>query len=514
MAAFQPKARDILTFRCICSRLMVNATQTGPLGSSSSADELNSTDCCFPEEPLLTLYVPVVCIPVLVVLCTAGNTLNVWILSWHCPRGLKKVLLLGLALSDTIVIWSAVPRYLNHNSAILGIDLDVPGWHFLITTFGVFAWLQYTFTYVSDWILVAFSLERLFVFRYQRTHRLHKPPGWRRAVSLIALFVIVSGLITAGELAWYYSWLAHRHEAAYSEPSWVSEWSRIQVQIDIAFPILVAFCLLGVNSWLLIYLKRQMSIGKALVAQSASSLTSNAPVDHNQKQDPTTPRQTLVTSPRTLVTSPRTPVTSRGTPVTSPRTPVTSRQTLVASRQTLLTSRETLVTSRGIPVTSRETPVTSGRPGDNLTRMLLGCVALYFLTQVPAVVLNTVTHFRPGCCAVWQPVVSTLALVNYSVNFLVYMGMSPKFRSTTLQLFKRGVRYGTFRSSRFGSSEFRHSQPQTRSGSLFSAVVFRKDRAGSHVSLTETLLMVRDSGAAQRTRSLIPTGSQWPSPGS
>lgn len=44
-----------------------------------------------------------------------------------------------------------MPRYLNNNSAILGIDLDLPDWHFLISFFGVFAWIQYTFTYVSDW---------------------------------------------------------------------------------------------------------------------------------------------------------------------------------------------------------------------------------------------------------------------------------------------------------------------------------------------------------------------------
>ena len=147
------------------------------------------------------------------------------------------------------------------------------------------------------------------------------------------------------------------------------------------------------------------------------------------------------------------------------------------------------------------------KQGDNLTRMLLGCVVLYFITQLPAVTLNTLDHFSRDCCTDWQPFVGTVALVNYSVNFFVYMGMSAKFRRTTVELCRRGHLYGTFR-SRLGSSEYRGgSASRTRTSSMFSVSWKRDGPEGGHVAL------LRDMDAAvpmrlsrdQRSRSLVLT---------
>lgn len=120
--------------------------------------------------------------------------------------------------------------------------------------------------------------------------------------------------------------------------------------------------------------------------------------------------------------------------------------------------------------------------GGNLTRMLLGCVIVYFITQIPAVIVNTTIYFSPDCCSDWQPVVSTIALINYSVNFFVYMGMSHKFRDSTWHLCQhKDHTYGTFR-NRLGSSEYRPSTTHRRRTSTLFSVAWTKDRAGRHLS--------------------------------
>lgn len=151
--------------------------------------------------------------------------------------------------------------------------------------------------------------------------------------------------------------------------------------LQIVCPILVTLTLLVINLWLLAYLKRQLQLSKTLVASAALPPTTAAP-------DP--PSQYLM-PPKQSTTGNTTP-----TALTQPK----------PTRQ------------------------------DNLTRMLLGCVAVYIITQLPMVLLNTLDHLSnaPYCIfqldqkAYWEPIILTLALVNYSANFFVYVGTSSKYR--------------------------------------------------------------------------------------
>ncbi|GAU96561.1 hypothetical protein RvY_07991 [Ramazzottius varieornatus] len=78
-------------------------------------------------------------------------------------------------------------------------------------------------------------------------------------------------------------------------------------------------------------------------------------------------------------------------------------------------------------------------------RMLLACVLLYFLTQGPNVILNTLDHFSnaPYCYHIieaqniWEPLSTTLALANYSGNFYVYVLMSSTYRTALKDSFRR-----------------------------------------------------------------------------
>ncbi|OQV13408.1 hypothetical protein BV898_12360 [Hypsibius exemplaris] len=337
-------------------------------------------------EILPTAYVPVVCVPMLVLLCTVGNVMNLFILSRYCRIGAKQVFLLSLAMSDMLAMWSSIPIYLNQNSRILAIDLTANS--FLVDSYGVFTWMQYTFCYVSDWILVAFSVERLAAFRCLKHHKGQRWP----ALALVFLIVVVrppsrphSCLFKLREpwfpsFRYYHWWLYREADNSYDQPEWVAQWVRLRQQTDIMCPILVTLTLLIINLWLLTYLKRQLKLSKGLIAVATTtnrqnSLSVNGYSGKNSLIPPT------ATSTKALPTS------------------STSRQ-------------------------------------DNLTRMLLGCVAVYIVTQLPMVLLNTLDHLSnaPFCLfqlqrkAHWEPVILTLALVNYSANFFVYVGTSSKYR--------------------------------------------------------------------------------------
>lgn len=72
--------------------------------------------------------------------------------------------------------------------------------------------------------------------------------------------------------------------------------------------------------------------------------------------------------------------------------------------------------------------------------VLLGCVALYFLTQMPSLIINILEHFfvLPVCGTSptneLRPIVWTITLVNYSVNFAVYMLTSQQYRKNVKSL--------------------------------------------------------------------------------
>ncbi|OWA51076.1 hypothetical protein BV898_15576 [Hypsibius exemplaris] len=330
-----------------------------------------------------TAYVSVVCVPFLVLFCTAGNIANFWILWRHCQPGAKQTFLLSLAVVDVLALWCAVPLYLNNNSEIFGIDyLEAP---FLVYSYGFFFWLQYTLWNVSDWILVAFSLDRLNAFQFRAPSRVHEGHR-RRALFMVCGFFLLAGTIGSGTLVGFYHWWNNRTKY-YVQPEWVAKWTRIRQQIDIACPIMVTVFLFVINLWLFLHLRKQMKLGRKLMSATNS--------------------------------------------ITAPSGNARSQRAAKQRRQ------------------------------NHLTRMLLGCVAVYFITQLPAVILNTLDHlsFAPYCLfhftakPVWEPIISTLALVNYSSNFAVYVGMSDVFRQAAEVLASRISRGRCWRSVEDGPAD-------------------------------------------------------------
>ena len=103
--------------------------------------------------------------------------------------------------------------------------------------------------------------------------------------------------------------------------------------------------------------------------------------------------------------------------------------------QSLLSDRNGSTGSRnGTPSSVPVTGISS------MYRPLLGCAAVYFLTQFPAILVNTLRHLGEPplgwALEKFQPVAWSLTAVNYSVNFLVYAGLSRHYRALLVNLFQ------------------------------------------------------------------------------
>ena len=98
--------------------------------------------------------------------------------------------------------------------------------------------------------------------------------------------------------------------------------------------------------------------------------------------------------------------------------------------------------------TSRASATATGI--SSMYRPLLGCAAVYFLTQFPAILVNTLHRLGepPLGWAVaaapalekFQPVAWSLTAVNYSVNFLVYAGLSRHYRALVVDMMQDRLR--------------------------------------------------------------------------
>ena len=145
-------ARMTVTQTWHCQHQQINVTIVMADANASAFAHLNDDSGPSPVPGVLeTAYVPLTVYPFLLVLCTLGNTVNLLVLSRLTKIRIKEVLLLGLAVSDTLIMWLALPRYLDHHAGVLGLHSYQQYPAVLLHGFGFFTWMQYTFYYVSDW---------------------------------------------------------------------------------------------------------------------------------------------------------------------------------------------------------------------------------------------------------------------------------------------------------------------------------------------------------------------------
>ncbi|OQV26106.1 hypothetical protein BV898_00231 [Hypsibius exemplaris] len=316
-----------------------------------------------------TSHLSLIAYPCLLVVCSLGNALNVVVLlRLEKKLQLKEALLLALSLSDIVVMWFCLPLYLELHACHLLRALTQPTDSF---DHGIicFRWLHYSFCYISDGILVLFSCERLMAFRWIHTHRLVRN---RRRLAVFGILVVsvIAVLIT---LEWvvgpyYVTGLERIHLAAAENSTRTFEiptWLLEWQEVQQAFDIAFPIAILCVT----------LAVNLWLLCYLRKSLRFS-----------------------------------------------------VRFRSRSLRSAGSLTNGNS----------SEGSSGINMYVLLLGCSSLYFITQSPAVVINTIAYLcssdkqlldPSGTLALLRPVAWTLSKLNYSVNFLVYAGLSRRYRT-------------------------------------------------------------------------------------
>ncbi|XP_055338919.1 uncharacterized protein LOC129588628 [Paramacrobiotus metropolitanus] len=142
----------------------------------SFTDSCNRTQNVTVRKTDDIFWLEIVGLPVLVVVCTIGNLLNIIVMTCerpsprtgnaHMVSKATKVFLLAMAISDLILMWLQVPRYLAEYVQNIqwgeNSDLALGFKNF----YGAQQWWSDASITFSDWVLIAFSIERLRSFRH------------------------------------------------------------------------------------------------------------------------------------------------------------------------------------------------------------------------------------------------------------------------------------------------------------------------------------------------------------
>ncbi|OQV21556.1 hypothetical protein BV898_04458 [Hypsibius exemplaris] len=347
-------------------------------------------------------------LPILIIVGTLGNFLNIFIMagekrkvqSVHLVSKSTKVFLLAMAMSDIILLWFQVPTYVQvYVQGLTFFDNSTKALGFKQFQ-GFQQWGSQAFIQWSDWILIAFSIDRLKAFHHiARSFRMSTtvppPPesiakpkelnrlGARESVVLkitasssdgatragfsrstaIALVVIllVGALIFSMENGVYYFYRIYNdpgeRKPFYTwRPDWLTDWNFYQMICEVAMTVAKFVVLLVVNIHLIVIVISQRRGGAGSPDMTAAQ--------RNRRQK-----------------------------------------------------------------SSKE------KTGTNL---LIGCLLVYFFTHFPYVVFQCLRlAAAPPYCVVFmpfdsfmmaRPIITMVLYSNYSVNFLLYFALSRKFR--------------------------------------------------------------------------------------
>ncbi|OQV25274.1 hypothetical protein BV898_00958 [Hypsibius exemplaris] len=226
-----------------------NTTRTDECGRVFAADDFPYP----PEHPIRlvegTLY------PILLLLSTVGNILNILVLKRHRPKSTADIFMTTMAVSDLIIMWLNIPLWTKKISAIP----SNPGFvSFDIIYRGVYIWLTTIFYFISDWIVIVFSTERLLV--------VVKPTMFlgrfnAKTANIAVLVIVLLGILKALEVPVdYFLWLQSGQPIAMwaaGRPKWLAVWVAIQAVVMISDPILSFTTFLVANVILCICLFRR-----------------------------------------------------------------------------------------------------------------------------------------------------------------------------------------------------------------------------------------------------------------
>ncbi|OQV17579.1 hypothetical protein BV898_08350 [Hypsibius exemplaris] len=187
---------------------LVAFTATANLSGLSNATSNVTLRCGWPKEDRRSEvphieYVDMVTYPILLALSTIGNALNVFVLRRERPQSSKNVYLITMACSDICYMWAQFCPYTKDRIP------DPSDWivDSLSAANGVILFLQETAAFVSDWTIVAFSIDRLLAICSPLHHKMICSIS--RSTTIAMGIITVAVLLASCRLVDYYWWYAN-----------------------------------------------------------------------------------------------------------------------------------------------------------------------------------------------------------------------------------------------------------------------------------------------------------------
>ncbi|OQV25429.1 hypothetical protein BV898_01105 [Hypsibius exemplaris] len=167
-----------------------------------------------PQPPSIR-YLDLCSYPLLLLLTTIGNVLNLLVLRLDKPFGSKGVYLSAVAITDLVYMWSAIISYIsNYDGEVHG--LPRPAIRDMVDRLNGFTmFLQETCVIASAWMIVAFTLERFLAIRYPLKHLIFS--HGQRSLYVVTGVVSVAAGIAVVRLVDYY-WFYTQFIAAVPRP--------------------------------------------------------------------------------------------------------------------------------------------------------------------------------------------------------------------------------------------------------------------------------------------------------
>ncbi|OQV25690.1 hypothetical protein BV898_00621 [Hypsibius exemplaris] len=209
-----------------------------------------------PGDPFLKPDHPIrlvegICFPFFLVICTVGNTLNILVLRNNRPKSTADIYMISLALSDLAILWLYIPTWVQRiQPAILTTNPD-----FLMfdkTYRGLYPGFMTIFYFISNWIVVVFSLERLLVVSKPMYFlgRFNVKTTTFAVLAIISIGIIKSLQVfldyfffqTTGKLSMYWN------DIRAAKYPWLANWYPVQAVATVVDPILVFCFLIAINA--------------------------------------------------------------------------------------------------------------------------------------------------------------------------------------------------------------------------------------------------------------------------
>ncbi|OQV11697.1 hypothetical protein BV898_14041 [Hypsibius exemplaris] len=204
--------------------------------------------------------VETICYPFLFLLCTIGNILNILILKKNRSKTTADIYMTFLAISDLCILWLFFPvwiRKIAFTSLPAVESSNSSRFHVAIYIFesGLYPGLMTIFYFLSNWIVVIFSLERLLV--------VHNPIYFLGRFNVKTAIIAVVCVALIGTLKSFQNFLDYFFWRVAGRPLnswptiraarylWLDKWAPVQGVVTIVDPIL-AFCILLATNSLLV----------------------------------------------------------------------------------------------------------------------------------------------------------------------------------------------------------------------------------------------------------------------